>query len=73
MLPRDPEEVLHLLRGDRLVLAEERDDPALDLGQGLGVEVEAFLDADQALAVDRPTVIQLALDRAWVSPDQPAT
>jgi acetolactate synthase-1/2/3 large subunit len=27
----------------------------------------------QALAVDRPTVIQLALDRAWVSPDQPAT
>ena len=27
----------------------------------------------QALAVDRPTVIHLALDRAWVSPDQPAT
>jgi acetolactate synthase-1/2/3 large subunit len=27
----------------------------------------------QALAVDRPTVLQLALDRAWVSPDQPAT
>ena len=27
----------------------------------------------QALATDRPTVIHLALDRAWVSPDQPAT
>jgi acetolactate synthase I/II/III large subunit len=27
----------------------------------------------QALASDRPTVIQVALDRAWVSPDQPAT
>ena len=27
----------------------------------------------QALATDRTTVIHLALDRAWVSPDQPAT
>jgi acetolactate synthase-1/2/3 large subunit len=27
----------------------------------------------QALAADRPTVIQLSLDRRWVSPDQPAT
>ena len=27
----------------------------------------------QALAADRPTVIQLALDRRWVSVDQPAT
>jgi acetolactate synthase-1/2/3 large subunit len=27
----------------------------------------------QALASDRPTVIQLSLDRRWVSPDQPAT
>ena len=26
-----------------------------------------------ALAADRPTVIQLALDRRWVSVDQPAT
>jgi acetolactate synthase I/II/III large subunit len=26
----------------------------------------------QALATDRPTVIHLALDRGWVSPDQPA-
>jgi acetolactate synthase-1/2/3 large subunit len=42
-----------------------------------GVRVDRDADFEpslrQALAVDRPTVIHLALDRAWVSPDQPAT
>jgi acetolactate synthase-1/2/3 large subunit len=42
-----------------------------------GVRIDRDADFEpalrQALAVDRPTVIQLALDRAWVSPDQPAT
>ncbi len=42
-----------------------------------GVRVDRDADFEpalrQALAVDRPTVIQLALDRAWVSPDHPAT
>ena len=42
-----------------------------------GVRVDKDADFEpalrQALAVDRPTVIHLALDRAWVSPDQPAT
>jgi acetolactate synthase I/II/III large subunit len=42
-----------------------------------GIRVDKDADFEpalrQALAVDRPTVIQLALDRAWVSPDQPAT
>ena len=42
-----------------------------------GVRIDKDADFEpalrQALAVDRPTVIQVALDRAWVSPDQPAT
>ena len=42
-----------------------------------GIRVDKDADFEpalrQALAVDRPTVIQLALDRAWVSPDQPTT
>jgi acetolactate synthase-1/2/3 large subunit len=42
-----------------------------------GVRVDADTGFEpalrQALAADRPTVIQLTLDRAWVSPDQPAT
>ena len=42
-----------------------------------GVRVDKDADFEpalrQALAIDRPTVIHLALDRAWVSPDQPAT
>jgi acetolactate synthase-1/2/3 large subunit len=43
--------------------------------RGVRVETdEAFEPAlRQALAGDRPTVIQLALDRAWVSVDYPAT
>ena len=40
-----------------------------------GVRVDADADLEpalrQALAEDRPTVIQLALDRAWVSVDRP--
>ena len=35
------------------------------------MEFEPALRA--ALAADGPTVIQLALDRAWVSVDRPAT
>jgi acetolactate synthase I/II/III large subunit len=42
-----------------------------------GVRVDRDADFEpalrQALAVDRPTVIHLTLDRAWVSPDQPPT
>lgn len=42
-----------------------------------GVRVERDADVEpalrQALAEERSTVIQLALDRAWVSVDQPAT
>jgi acetolactate synthase-1/2/3 large subunit len=43
--------------------------------RGVRVDRDADFEAAlrQALAVDRPTVIHLALDRAWVSPDQPAT
>jgi acetolactate synthase-1/2/3 large subunit len=43
--------------------------------RGVRVDKDADFEAAlrQALAVDRPTVIQVALDRAWVSPDQPAT
>ena len=42
-----------------------------------GVHVERDADFEpalrQALAEDRSTVIQLTLDRAWVSVDEPAT
>jgi acetolactate synthase-1/2/3 large subunit len=40
--------------------------------RGVRVDKDADFEAAlrQALAVDRPTVIQVALDRAWVSPDQ---
>jgi acetolactate synthase-1/2/3 large subunit len=43
--------------------------------RGTRVETDAALEPAlrQALAADRPTVIHLALDRSWVSPDQPAT
>jgi acetolactate synthase-1/2/3 large subunit len=43
--------------------------------RGVKVESDAALEPAlrQALAADRPTVIHLALDRNWVSPDQPAT
>jgi acetolactate synthase-1/2/3 large subunit len=42
-----------------------------------GVRVDADADFEgalrNALATDRPTVIQLALDRRWLSVDDPAT
>jgi len=43
--------------------------------RGVRVDTDAGFEPAlrQALASDRPTVIQLALDRAWVAPDQPAT
>jgi acetolactate synthase I/II/III large subunit len=43
--------------------------------RGVKVENDAGFEPAlrQALATDRPTVIHLALDRGWVSPDQPAT
>ena len=43
--------------------------------RGVRVETdEAFEPAlRQAIAADRPTVIQAVLDRAWVSPDKPAS
>jgi acetolactate synthase-1/2/3 large subunit len=43
--------------------------------RGVRVEHDAELEPAlrQALAEDRPTVIHLALDRAWVSVDEPAT
>jgi len=44
-------------------------------GRGVRVDTDAGFEPAlrQALAADRPTVIQLALDKAWVSPDQPAS
>ena len=41
--------------------------------RGARVESDAALEPAlrQALAADRPTVLQLVLDRRWVSPDQP--
>jgi acetolactate synthase-1/2/3 large subunit len=43
--------------------------------RGVRVDADAGFEPAlrQALATDRPTVIQVALDRAWVSPDQPAS
>ncbi len=43
--------------------------------RGVKVDTDAGFEPAlrQALATDRPTVIHLALDRGWVSPDQPAT
>jgi acetolactate synthase-1/2/3 large subunit len=43
--------------------------------RGIKVDTDAGLEPAlrQALAADRPTVLHLALDRSWVSPDQPAT
>jgi acetolactate synthase-1/2/3 large subunit len=43
--------------------------------RGVRVDTDAGFEPAlrQALATDRPTVIQVALDRVWVSPDQPAT
>ena len=43
--------------------------------RGVRVDTDAAFEPAlrQALAADRPTVLHLALDRAWVSPDQPAT
>jgi acetolactate synthase-1/2/3 large subunit len=43
--------------------------------RGVKVDSDAALEPAlrQALAADRPTVVHLALDRRWVSPDQPAT
>jgi acetolactate synthase-1/2/3 large subunit len=43
--------------------------------RGVRVDTDAGFEPAlrQALATDRPTVIQVALDRAWVAPDQPAT
>jgi len=43
--------------------------------RGVKVDTDAGFEPAlrQALASDRPTVIHLALDRRWVSPDQPAT
>src|SRR5690606_35794999 len=42
--------------------------------RGIRVEGDADLEAAlrQALAADRPTVLHVVLDRAWVSVDQPA-
>jgi acetolactate synthase-1/2/3 large subunit len=42
-------------------------------GRGIRVETDAAFEqaVRQALANDRPTVIQAALDRGWVSPDRP--
>jgi acetolactate synthase-1/2/3 large subunit len=41
--------------------------------RGIRVETDSAFEQAlrQALANDRPTVIQVALDRGWVSPDQP--
>lgn len=41
--------------------------------RGIRVETDAAFEqaVRQALANDRPTVIQVALDRGWVAPDQP--
>jgi acetolactate synthase I/II/III large subunit len=41
--------------------------------RGIRVETDSAFEqaVRQALANDRPTVIQVALDRGWVSPDQP--
>ena len=41
--------------------------------RGVRVDVDADLEPAlrQAIAEDRPTVIQLALDRAWVAVDRP--
>jgi acetolactate synthase I/II/III large subunit len=41
--------------------------------RGIRVETDAAFEqaVRQALANDRPTVIQVALDRGWVSPDLP--
>ncbi|HEU4920678.1 MAG TPA: thiamine pyrophosphate-dependent enzyme [Candidatus Limnocylindrales bacterium] len=41
--------------------------------QGIAVEDDAAFEPAlrRALAADRPTVLHLALDRAWVSPDEP--
>jgi acetolactate synthase I/II/III large subunit len=43
--------------------------------RGVKVDTDAGFEPAlrQALATDRPTVIHPALDRGWVSPDQPAT
>jgi acetolactate synthase-1/2/3 large subunit len=43
--------------------------------RGVRVDTDAGFEPAlrQAMASDRPTVIQLALDRSWVSPDKPAT
>ena len=43
--------------------------------RGVRVDTDAGFEPAlrQAMVSDRPTVIQLALDRAWVSPDKPAT
>ena len=43
--------------------------------RGIRVETDAAFEQAlrQALANDRPTVIQAALDRGWVSPDRPYT
>jgi len=43
--------------------------------RGIRVETDAAFEQAlrQALANDRPTVIQVALDRGWVSPDRPYT
>jgi acetolactate synthase-1/2/3 large subunit len=41
--------------------------------RGIRVETDAAFEQAlrQAMANDRPTVIQLALDRGWVHPDEP--
>ena len=43
--------------------------------RGVRVETDAAFEGAlrNALATDRPTVIQVALDRRWVSVDEPAT
>ena len=52
-----------------------RRSPGPAVARGIRVESDAGFEpaVRQALATDRPTVIQLALDKAWVSPDQPAS
>ena len=67
-------------RGSGIGVATELgpvDFPAIARAMGArGVRVERDADFESALrtalAADRPTVISLALDRAWVSVDQPA-
>ena len=41
--------------------------------RGIRVDTNAAFEAAvrQALANDKPTVIQVSLDRGWVSPDRP--